>query len=365
MSTKLCSKCGDTKDTTEFRRDITTKSGFKSRCKSCMTQGNALKPAADGFNVKGVSTLYGADGEIAAQWVIERKDQDHVNFESLKDALLEMFKDVKPTVAIKSPKYADKDLLCVYPMGDPHLGMLSWPQETGNKFNLEIAENNLFAAVDHLVSLAPPAEQALIINLGDFFHSDSKRGTTTAGTPVDVDGRWPKVLAAGVRTMRRLIDRALQKHKHVTVINEIGNHDDHTSIMLAIALGQFYENEPRVTIDTSPEPFHWVRFGKCLIGVHHGDKTKTANLLGVMANDRAEDWGQTKHRYFYVGHVHHDSMKELPGVTVESFRTLAARDAWHHGQGYRSGRDMKLDVIHREHGKINRHIVGIDQLLSK
>jgi hypothetical protein len=145
-------------------------------------------------------------------------------------------------------------------------------------------------------------------------------------------------------------------------VNEIGNHDDHTSIMLSIALAQFYEREPRVTIDTSPEPFHWYRFGKVLIGVHHGDKTKTTNLLGVMACDRAKDWGETLHRYFYIGHVHHDSLKELPGVTVESFRTLAGRDAWHHGQGYRSGRDMKLDIIHREYGKINRYIIGIEQI---
>lgn len=327
-----------------------------------------------GFHVKGVSTYYRAvldsegnpTGQMvpSGQWVKTKRDEES-KYEALLDALQAI---VEPLRAVASPIPVagdfDEDLMCVYPMGDPHLGMLAWPAETGNAFDLRIAEDNLFAAVDHLVSLAPPAKLGVVMNLGDFFHSDNKKGETTRGTPVDVDGRWPKVLAAGIRVMRRLIDRALEKHEHVHVVNEIGNHDDHTSIMLSIALDQFYEREPRVTIDTSPEPFHWIRFGKVLIGVHHGDKTKPTNLLGVMACDRAQDWGETEYRYWYIGHVHHDSLKELPGVTVESFRTLAGKDAWHHGQGYRSGRDMKMDVIHRQFGKINRHIVGINQILA-
>jgi hypothetical protein len=323
----------------------------------------SISQAPEGYYVKGESTLYDAEGNVKAKWVKTNKEQEERFLALVKSftALSEPLRALADPIPQQS-NYND-DLLAVYPMGDPHIGLMAWPAETGgDAFDIKIAEDNLFAAVDHLVGLAPPAAHALIINLGDFFHADSKKNETTKGTAVDVDNRWPKVLATGIRVMRRLIDRALEKHKHVTVVNEIGNHDDHTSIMLSIALAQFYEREPRVTIDTSPEPFHWHRFGKVLIGVHHGDKTKNANLLGVMACDRAKDWGETLHRYWYIGHVHHDSLKEYPGVTVESFRTLASRDAWHHGQGYRSGRDMKLDIIHREYGKINRYIIGIEQI---
>jgi hypothetical protein len=49
-------------------------------------------------------------------------------------------------------------------------------------------------------------------------------------------------------------------------------------------------------------------------------------------------------------------------VIVETFRTLASSDAWHHHSGYRSGQDMKCDVIHREYGRTNRHVVGIRQI---
>ncbi len=322
-------------------------------------------PVAPGFHTKGVSTLYGADGQVKAQWV-----KANANAEDKTEQLLEAVMSIAEpfrgkSTPVKAPRGLDRDILTLYPMGDPHLGLYAWEQETGNSFDIEIAETNLVAAVDKLVMLAPPSERALVVNLGDFFHSDtSDNRTSRSGNALDVDTRWAKVLSVGIRTMRRVIDRAKMKHKIVRVFNQVGNHDDHTAIVLSLCLAQFYENDPRVEIDTSPCAFHYERFGKVLIGITHGDGLKAADLPGIMATDRAADWGATMHRYWYTGHVHHDTLKEFRGCTVETFRTLAARDAWHHRAGYRAGRDMKLDVLHREHGKTMRHIVGIDQLMT-
>ncbi len=324
------------------------------------------KPQPTGFHVKGVSSYYGADGELKGQWVKTNKNQEH-RLAELADAvqsLAEPFRGLADPVPV--PGAFDDDLLCVYPMGDPHVGLYSWAQETGENFDLEIAERDLVAAVDHLVALAPPAREGLLIELGDFYHADNQQNRTArSGHSLDVDGRWSKVLAVGIRIMRRAIDRMLEKHETVRVIIEIGNHDDQSSIMLALCLANYYEREPRVVIDTSPAKFHWHRFGKNLIGVTHGDTLKASALPGVMACDRAKDWGETEHRYWYCGHVHHESVKEYPGCTVETFRTLAAKDAWHTAAGYRSGQDMRLDIMHREHGRINRHIVGLKQIHAK
>lgn len=317
----------------------------------------------DGFHVKGVSTLFDAGGKIRTQWVRTRRD-DQDRLAAMVEALGALgLKGVADPV--RAPPKADSDLLAVYPLGDPHLGMYAWAKETGTSFDLDIAEHNLCSAMDHLVALAPRAGQALIANLGDFFHADNTSNRTArSGHALDVDTRWAKVLGVGIKAMRRLIDRALEKHARVRVVNAIGNHDDHSSVFLALALAQFYEREPRVEIDAGPGKFHWHRFGKCLIGITHGDTVKARDLPGVMAADRAEDWGQTEHRFWYCGHVHHDSLKEFPGVVVETFRTLAARDAWHQGAGYRAQRDAKLDILHREWGRVQRHVVGINQVTA-
>lgn len=332
-------------------------------------------PTPPGFSVRGVSNFYRVEPDgtrtLRATWVKTKADEEH-RFTALLDALqgvLEPMRGAADPVppprleAVDATAHDPADLLAVYPMGDPHIGMFSWAAETGEDFDLRIAERSLFAAVDHLVAVAPPATQALIANLGDFFHADSlENRTMRSGHALDVDTRWPKVLATGIALMRRLIDRALEKHQHVRVINEIGNHDDHTAVMLSLCLAAYYEREPRVEIDTSPDHFHWLRFGDCLLGTTHGNGIKLQDLPLIMAHDRAADWGETRHRYWYTGHVHNDRAFERGGVVVETFRTLAARDSYAHHSGYRSGRDMKCDILHRRWGRINRHTVGIEQL---
>ncbi len=367
MAIKLCSgPCARKLEISSknFQRDNRRGDGFRARCKPCSNSAASNKSSIVHAEAResGRSVHYDGNGNVISSWVKTENKFDSI------DAIVEACKtiaDAWPTKAkpVKKPSSKlNEDLLSAYCIGDAHVGMLAWPAETGNKFDLDIAERHLCGAADKLVDLAPASKRALVVNLGDWYHADSFRNETTKGTRVDVDGRWPKVLATGVRIMRRIIDRALEKHDHVTVVNEIGNHDTNSSIMLAICLAQFYEKEPRVTIDTSPEPFHYYRFGKVLIGITHGDRTKKQDLGPIMANDRPKDWGETKHRYWLLGHVHHDVVKDMIGVTLESFRTLAGRDAWHHGQGYRSGRDMKMDVYHKDFGKISRSIVGIDQL---
>lgn len=323
------------------------------------------KTVPDGYGVKGVSTMYDGDGNIRAQWVKTSRDQEH-QLEALFAAVATIAEPFRgASEPAEAPTHADADLMAAYIMGDPHVGMFSWARETGNDFDTSIAERDLITAVDHLVDVAPPAATALIVNLGDFYHGDnSMNRTARSGNSLDIDTRYSKVLAIGIRIMRRIIDRALEKHERVKVITEIGNHDDNSALMLALCLASYYEREPRVEIDTSPAKFHWHRFGSNLIGVTHGDTVKAHALPGVMSVDRAKDWGETANgqRVFYTGHVHHDSAKDYPGVTVETFRTLAPADAWHAAAGYRSARDMKCDVWHREDGRIARHTIGISQV---
>ena len=73
-----------------------------------------------------------------------------------------------------------------------------------------------------------------------------------------------------------------------------------------------------------------------------------------MSVDRAQDWGETRHRYWLTGHVHTRKVIEFPGVLWETFRVLSPNDAWATAAGYRSGRDMHCIVYHKEHGEISR-----------
>lgn len=316
----------------------------------------------DGYKIKGTSTLY-KDGMPALQWVKTSLDAER-QAEMMREAIAALSEDL-PKLAPTTPngkEYSD-ELMAVYPLGDPHIGVLAWGEETGQDWDLKIAEEKFCGAFHRLVNTAPSCREAVIVNLGDYFHTDNMEGVTTrSGHTLDTDGRFAKMVRVGMKIMRQMITSALEHHENVRVINATGNHDDTSSQFLAVALGIMYEHEPRVTVDDAPTPFHYVEWGHCMFGVHHGHSCKVAMLPGVMASDQAEMWGRTKYRYWYTGHIHHDTKKEFAGVTQESFRTLAAKDAYATWGGYRSGQDSKCIVLHKRYGEVERHTVNLAML---
>jgi hypothetical protein len=319
--------------------------------------------APDGFTVAGTSTLYDLDGNQRLQWVKTKADgcNSELMHDAIVDGLLNSL-DGQESKPVKKPEKVYENMLSVYPMGDPHIGMYCWSQESGADFNVEIATEQLTDAMRRLVATSPPSKYALIVNLGDFFHSDNLRNETKSGNKLDVDTRISRVWELGMTALITCIDEAKKKHEFVTVRNEIGNHDDHTSMLLSLAMDAWYKNDDRVIIDRSPAKFFYMKFGKNLIGTTHGDTIKMNSLAGIMAADQPENWGKTIHRYWYTGHFHSSKVEEYPGVLVEQFRTLAAKDAWTASRGYRSGRDMRLIVLHRENGEIERHRVDIHEI---
>lgn len=321
-----------------------------------------FKSLAEDHYVNGYSTLYKnkPDGtqEKVLEWVKTNHRKDA--FDKYVDIIAEALKDSLPRVPAIENSVSSENTMTVYPMGDPHIGLLTYAEETGEDFDIEIATNDLCAAVARLVSITPPSEEALIVNLGDFYHSDTMDNKTwRSGHILDVAGRWDEILLAGIKAMRTAIETALTKHEKVKVINAIGNHDDHSSRFLSVCLNGIFENNPRVTIETAPTATHYHKYHNTLIGVHHGHSIKSPNLPLVMASEVPELWGSTNYRVWLTGHIHHDTVKEYNGCTVETFRTLANRDAYAASHGYLSHRDMKAIVYDPEYGEIERYTVSI------
>jgi len=349
----------------------TVQGGLRYLRKRAARQGyspahDMTKTVPDGYKVKGVSTYYDKDGKAAGQWVKSSIDEERQ--ETIRRAAMEAFAQtlprVKPRKAAGDPAAYSARLMACYPIGDAHIGMMAWPEETGEAWDLKIAEEMHTSAMAALVEMAPACEEAVIVNLGDWYHADNMEGVTSrSGHKLDMDSRYAKMARTGVRIMRTMVETALSKHKRVRVINAVGNHDDTGSLMLSICLANIYEHEPRVIVDTNPTPCHYIRHGATFVGVHHGHSIKPERLPGVMATDRPKDWGETTHRYWWMGHVHHQSvMKDHPGVSVESFRTLAAKDAYATWGGYRAPRDMKVILLHDQHGEVGRYTVTPEML---
>lgn len=325
---------------------------------------NMTRAVPDPFFVKGTSQLYRrGEAEPVLEWVKTAVDPDKMR-ESIIAACEAMTAELPKVSPAPDAGATLPHLMAVYPIGDAHIGMRAWGAETqGDSWDMATAERVQCGAMAALVETAPAADSAVIINLGDWFHADNMSGMTErSGHVMDLDGRYAKMISVGIKVMRQCITSALGKHRHVRVINVIGNHDDTGALWLSVALRHTYENEPRVLIDDSPSAFHYFEHGACLVGCHHGHNCRADKLPGVMAADQSKAWGRTEHRYWYLGHVHHQSVKEFAGVTVESFNTLAAKDAYAAFGGYRARQNMKCIILHDQHGEVARHTVHPDML---
>ena len=326
-------------------------------------EAHMVRPTTAPFVVKGTSTLYGEDGNPKLQWVKTNLDRE-AQLEIMKQAVEALCEDVKPTKPIPAPPDVNEQLMSIYPWGDPHVGMYAWADEVGENFDLQIAEQDMCNAVDYLVERSPPSKRGVLINLGDFFHYTNMVGTTEkSGHILDRDSRTAKMIDVGVRIIRRCLERMREKHEIVELINAPGNHDETFAHFLNVLFRNLYANENRVIVHDAPTTRHYLRHGKCLLGVVHGHQTKDRDLPSIMAAERPEDWGATKHRVFFRGHHHHDNRVEYTGpCIVEQMRTLAPGDAYAVGGGYLSGRDMKCIVMHSEFGEQMRLTCGIDVL---
>lgn len=310
-----------------------------------------------GHMVKGTSTLYDADGNVRLTWVksaVDKEEQERL----FREALDALTATIEPLPKSKPPKQANASLMSLYPVGDHHIGMLSWDEETGANYDTDISEKLLISAMDYLVDASPASSVGVVLLIGDFLHYDSYESITPQSKhQLDADSRYPRIVRAAMTTVRYAVDKALTKHARVKVVVVAGNHDPSSMVFLREALWHLYEKEPRIEVDRSPKVFQYVRHGKCLLGAHHGDKVKADKLPLLMATDCKQDWGETEHRYIFTGHVHHDHVKDHPGARVESVRILPPQDAWAYGAGYRSARDMKRIDFHAEYGEVCRQLV--------
>lgn len=159
-----------------------------------------------------------------------------------------------------------------------------------------------------------------------------------------------------------MIDIALTKYPTVIFRKTRGNHDPDSSVAISAALAMRYLNEPRVTIERTPSMFWHYQFGQTLHFSTHGHTVKQSALPEIAAHDCRDIWSQCKFVYIDTGHIHHKQVVETRTAICESHNSLTAGDSFNFGHGYRSLRNIKSIVYHKDYGEIARNIVTLQML---
>jgi hypothetical protein len=237
--------------------------------------------------------------------------------------------------------------------------MKSWHEETGADWDTSIAEDLLVRWFAAAIDQSPPAATGLLAILGDFLHWDGMDAKTPeSGHLLDADTRFSKLIRVTIRVVRRVMLMLLEKYPDVHVKAAEGNHDPASSAWLREMLYFFYEDEPRVTVEVSPDPYYCYEHGKTALFFHHGHKRKVGNVDSVFVAKFREVFGRTKHAFAHMGHLHSADVKETNLMIVEQHRTLAAPDAYASRGGWISGRDAQVITYHREYGHIGRVVIS-------
>lgn len=317
----------------------------------------------DGYKIKGTSSLVDEFGNTKLQWV--KTDTDTERQVELMKAVIEGMKsEITPVVPVKAVRAKrDDKLLNLYTVSDFHLGMLAWADESGDDWDMKIAEDLFSRWFDAAFQKAPDAGTGVINLLGDFAHFDSLVAVTPAsGHALDADTRYQKLVRYMIRMVRRVVDMARVKHKNVRLLIVQGNHDESGMIWLAEMFSTLYDNEPRVFVDTSPDVYKMVQHGKTTLFFHHGHKARFDAIEPVMIAKFRKAFGESVYSYAHVGHLHHQKIVESRNMIVEQHRTLAAKDAYASRGGWMSGRSANVITYSAEYGEVARLTISPEML---
>lgn len=274
----------------------------------------------------------------------------------VRDEIVESMKSHAPRYEkIKYSKVEDPHMLLIDP-ADVHIGKLATSFETGEDYNSQIAVNRVLTGVEGLLKKAQgfPVDQIAFIIGNDILHIDTPKRTTTSGTPQDTDGMWYDNFLIAKRLYVECIEM-LATIAPVRVVYNPSNHDYTNGFFLADSISAWFRNFNAVEFDVSIRHRKYFSYGKNLIGTSHGDGAKIADLPFLMAQEAAQMWAESIHRYFFIHHFHHKISKDYGTVCVESLRTPSGTDGWHDRNGYVGApKAIEAFIMHPIHGQVAR-----------
>jgi len=251
-----------------------------------------------------------------------RKTLEHISL----DEVSEMFKTYNFSIpSFKSKQYLPSDEILEIIITDTHLG---------SDANHSPEQRLIKAITDTLNKIGKRVfDKTYLVLLGDIFHYDTQKKTTTAGTIVTTNGMTPyQVFDLGLSTLIQVIND-LVSVSEVEVIFIPGNHDYLSSYTLVKSIEAYFKDLHGVSFDTGHKSRKYRVMGNSLIGWMHGDmpKSRASNWLQVEAR---EEWGQVKYSEIHSGNFHSQHGKEDGGIILRYVPGLTDIDEWHYDNGY-------------------------------
>lgn len=247
--------------------------------------------------------------------------------------------------------YNDSNEILEIDYADSHTGLLSWRCETGEDYDLNIAEQRFKECIADTIERCKNRKFKKIIfaTLGDILHIDNDKNETTAGTIQQADGRISKIFDRAVNMIMDCLDSLLKLKTPIEYIYVSGNHDRNTGYYLVKTLSMAYRDNKNITFDITQNPRKARLIGKNIIGFCHGDMP-VKNLGRWLQQTFRKEYGESLFAEVHCGHLHSESIKEDCGVLVKRLPSICENSYWAHQQGYMPNKGTMCFVWNEETG---------------
>jgi predicted phosphodiesterase len=264
------------------------------------------------------------------------------NLPSYEPPMLNLKKAQEPFAVVLSPF-------------DLHFGKHGWADETGESYSRVEAGELLIEHTQHLADMIGNfGKPELIVSASgsDWFHIDNLESTTTRGTPQDTDGTYTQIFMEGCDLARDHVNM-LRQIAPVQWLPVAGNHDRQSATSMMMVLSAYFHKDNDVDVRRSPAQTQYSLYGNSLLGFMHGDLIKPQDAHAVMAKQARDLYKQSEYQYMFTGHLHHEVIREIHGITTIQLKSLSGADRFHSSHGYiTSGRALQAFVVSKDRGVI-------------
>lgn len=288
--------------------------------------------------------------------------------EKFKEDLIEAIKEYTPkSYPIKEPNKVNPcaGLINIY---DAHFDKIS---QIGEGYTIEDNIALLRSGFSSLLyGIASYKPEVIFFPIGnDFFDTNDFRNTTKKGTPQELSVHWKKSFQMGVQLLREFIDELQTITEEVIIVPIEGNHDEDKVFYLNEVMKVAYENNERVATKESSAPRYYYKYGSTMLGFGHGkvEKKKLSRMSGIVPLESPKIWGDTKHRYMFLGDQHTKAeiqfMRTIDqeGLTIHFLRDIGlTHSSWDRSEAYHLGKkSMEAQIFDIEDGMINNQSFNI------
>ena len=319
--------------------------------------------------IEGVSDAVGIDeGSISHGW---RKVDGHSVFyknplfkqEGKDDFAKELIKSLQnhsPLYKKIERSYQSDGHLLVIDIADLHINKYATTELTGAEYNSKLAVERAIQGTKGLIQKSSGfnIDKILFVIGNDVLNTDNLKKSTTRETPQDTDVSWYEAFLIAKKCYVECIELCLSV-ADVDVIHCPSNHDFMSGCFLAEVIQTHFRNCQNITFDVSPAYRKYYRYFNNMISLEHGDKGRVADLPLVYAQSQPQLWYETKFRYGYLHHVHHQdkkqfqSSKDYIGVNITYLRSPSSADIWHSDNCYLNMVAVEGFIHSKEHGRVS------------